>query len=68
MLRVLMYHKVNDVTGNPVTVPAALFEEQMAQIRDLGCHLIQGFLFSRAVPTDDANILVARGLPPEWNL
>ena len=36
VLRVLMYHKVNDLQGNPVTVPIALFEEQMAQIRDLG--------------------------------
>ena len=40
VLRVLMYHKVNDVTGNPVTVPAALFEEQMAQIRDLGYRVV----------------------------
>ena len=36
VLRVLMYHKVNDLSGNPVTVPVALFEEQMAQVRDLG--------------------------------
>ncbi len=36
VLRVLMYHKVNDLSGNPVTVPVALFEEQLAQIRDLG--------------------------------
>lgn len=36
ILRVLMYHKVNDLSGNPVTVPVSLFEEQMAQVRDLG--------------------------------
>lgn len=36
VLRVLMYHKVNDIDGNPVTVPTALFDEQMAQVRDLG--------------------------------
>ena len=36
VLRVLMYHKVNDLSGNPVTVPVALFEEQLAQVRDLG--------------------------------
>ena len=40
VLRVLMYHKVNDLPGNPVTVPAALFEEQMAQIRDLGYRVV----------------------------
>jgi peptidoglycan/xylan/chitin deacetylase (PgdA/CDA1 family) len=35
-LRVLMYHKVNDLPGNPLSMPVALFEEQMAQLRDLG--------------------------------
>jgi len=35
-LRALMYHKVNDVPGNPVTVPTSLFDEQMAQLRELG--------------------------------
>jgi peptidoglycan/xylan/chitin deacetylase (PgdA/CDA1 family) len=35
-LRVLMYHKVNDVPGNPVSVPTFLFDEQMASLRDLG--------------------------------
>jgi peptidoglycan/xylan/chitin deacetylase (PgdA/CDA1 family) len=35
-LRVLMYHKVNDVEGNSVTVPVSLFDEQMAQLRELG--------------------------------
>jgi peptidoglycan/xylan/chitin deacetylase (PgdA/CDA1 family) len=35
-LRVLMYHKVNDVPGNPVTVPVGLFEEQMGELRELG--------------------------------
>jgi len=34
-LRVLMYHKVNDLPGNSLTVPVSLFEEQMAQLRDL---------------------------------
>jgi peptidoglycan/xylan/chitin deacetylase (PgdA/CDA1 family) len=34
-LRVLMYHKVNDVPGNSVTVPTGLFAEQMAALRDL---------------------------------
>ena len=35
-LRVLMYHKVNDLPGNPVTVPVGLFEEQMSGLRELG--------------------------------
>ena len=35
-LRVLMYHKVNDVDGNSVTVPVSLFDEQMAQLREFG--------------------------------
>jgi peptidoglycan/xylan/chitin deacetylase (PgdA/CDA1 family) len=35
-LRVLMYHKVNDVRGNSVTVPTGLFDEQMAQLGELG--------------------------------
>jgi peptidoglycan/xylan/chitin deacetylase (PgdA/CDA1 family) len=35
-LRILMYHKVNDLPGNPLTVPTGLFDEQMAALRDLG--------------------------------
>jgi peptidoglycan/xylan/chitin deacetylase (PgdA/CDA1 family) len=35
-LRVLMYHKVNDIPRNPVTVPPALFDEQMAALREFG--------------------------------
>src|SRR5919201_548653 len=35
-LRVLMYHKVNDVPGNPLTMPVSLFDEQMHQLRELG--------------------------------
>jgi len=35
-LRVLMYHKVNDVPENTVTVPVAQFDEQMAQLAELG--------------------------------
>ncbi|HSP72131.1 MAG TPA: hypothetical protein VLN26_07180, partial [Gaiellaceae bacterium] len=34
-LRVLMYHKVNDVAGNPLTMPVSLFDEQMDQLREL---------------------------------
>jgi len=35
-LRVLMYHKVNDVRGNPGSVPPAVFATQMAQLHELG--------------------------------
>jgi peptidoglycan/xylan/chitin deacetylase (PgdA/CDA1 family) len=35
-LCVLMYHKVNDVDGNTVTVPTSAFDEQMAQLAELG--------------------------------
>jgi peptidoglycan/xylan/chitin deacetylase (PgdA/CDA1 family) len=34
-LRVLMYHKVNDVQGNPLTMPVSLFDEQMSQLKEL---------------------------------
>jgi len=39
-LRVLMYHKVNDRPGNPLSVPVGLFVEQMAQLRDLGYSVV----------------------------
>jgi peptidoglycan/xylan/chitin deacetylase (PgdA/CDA1 family) len=35
-LRVLMYHKVNDIPDNPTTVPVTLFDEQMAHLGELG--------------------------------
>ena len=35
-LRVLMYHKVNDLWPNPITVPTAVFAGQMNLLRDLG--------------------------------
>lgn len=35
-LRVLMYHKINDVPANPLSVPVSVFDEQMAQLRELG--------------------------------
>ena len=39
-LRVLMYHKVNDVPENPLTIPVSLFDEQMAQLRELGYRVV----------------------------
>ena len=35
-LRVLMYHKVNDLAGNRMSMPVSLFDEQMAQLKELG--------------------------------
>jgi peptidoglycan/xylan/chitin deacetylase (PgdA/CDA1 family) len=35
-LRVLMYHKINDEPENSVTVPVSLFDEQLAQLGELG--------------------------------
>src|SRR6266571_7246393 len=39
-LRVLMYHKVNDLAGNPLTMPVSLFDEQMDQLRQLGYKVV----------------------------
>src|SRR6059036_2450672 len=35
-LRVLMYHKVNDLPNNRMSMPVALFDEQMSQLKELG--------------------------------
>jgi peptidoglycan/xylan/chitin deacetylase (PgdA/CDA1 family) len=35
-LRVLMYHKVNDMWPNPTTIPTGVFEEQMGLLGRLG--------------------------------
>lgn len=53
-LRVLMYHKVNDHPGNSVTVPVSLFDEQMAQLRELGY---------RPVSLDDVRAYYLEGVP-----
>src|SRR2546425_8612517 len=39
-LRVLMYHKVNDLPGNPLTMPVSLFDEQMDQLRQFGYNVV----------------------------
>lgn len=39
-LRVLMYHKVNDLPENPLTVPVSVFDEQMALLRELGYQVV----------------------------
>ena len=39
-LRVVMYHKVNDLPGNPLSVPTSLFDEQLAALRELGYEVV----------------------------
>jgi peptidoglycan/xylan/chitin deacetylase (PgdA/CDA1 family) len=39
-LRVLMYHKVNDLPGNRMSMPVSLFDEQMDQLRVLGYNVV----------------------------
>ena len=39
-LRVLMYHKVNDVPTNRMSMPVGLFAEQMDQLRELGYNTV----------------------------
>jgi peptidoglycan/xylan/chitin deacetylase (PgdA/CDA1 family) len=57
-LCVLMYHKVNDVDGNTVTVPVGQFDEQMAQLGELGYTVVS---------LDDvlAHYLDGKPLPPQ---
>jgi peptidoglycan/xylan/chitin deacetylase (PgdA/CDA1 family) len=39
-LRVLMYHKVNDIPDNPTTIPVSLFDEQLDEVGDLGYQVV----------------------------
>ena len=39
-LRVLMYHKVNNIPENPTTVPISQFDEQLAEVRELGYQVV----------------------------
>jgi peptidoglycan/xylan/chitin deacetylase (PgdA/CDA1 family) len=39
-LRVLMYHKVNDLPDNPTTISVGLFDEQLCQLRELGYQVV----------------------------
>ena len=56
-LRVLMYHKINDRDGNPLSVPVSLFDEQMAQLRELGYTVVD-------LETVLAHYADGRPLPP----
>ena len=53
-LRVLMYHKINDEPENSVTVPVSLFDEQLAQLGELGY---------TAVTLDDVLAYYVDGVP-----
>ncbi len=57
-LRVLMYHKVNDRPGNPLSMPTSLFEAQMGHLRDAGYSV---------VPLDAVveHVRGVRSLPPK---
>ena len=39
-LRVLMYHKVNDIPDNPTTVPVGRFDEQLGRLAELGYQVV----------------------------
>ena len=39
-LRVLMYHKVNDLPDNPTTISVGLFDEQLSQLHELGYQVV----------------------------
>ena len=39
-LRILMYHKVNDIPDNPTTVPVGRFDDQLAQLTELGYEVV----------------------------
>src|SRR5438067_1950425 len=39
-LRVLMYHKINDIPDNPTTVPVWRFDEQLAQLDEMGYEVV----------------------------
>jgi diguanylate cyclase len=42
--------------------------EQHARIREMGCHEMQGFLFSRAVPAEEMTYLLQNGNSLNWPL
>ena len=51
---VLSYHQVNDEDNNALTVPAAVFEQQMAYLHDNGYH---------AITPDQLNAYLTEGAP-----
>lgn len=53
-LRVLLYHKVNDVAGNPGSVPVSLFAQHVEALEGMGF---------RAVGLDDVRAFFREGAP-----
>ncbi|MBQ5821842.1 MAG: polysaccharide deacetylase family protein, partial [Selenomonadaceae bacterium] len=51
---VLSYHQVNDEDNNALTVPTAVFEQQMAYLHDNGYH---------AITPDQLNAYLTEGAP-----
>src|SRR6476661_4898410 len=39
-LRVLMYHKVNDLPNNRMSMPVSTFDDQMTQLGEFGCSVV----------------------------
>jgi peptidoglycan/xylan/chitin deacetylase (PgdA/CDA1 family) len=39
-LSILMYHKINDITDNPTTVPVARFDQQLERLAELGYRVV----------------------------
>jgi peptidoglycan/xylan/chitin deacetylase (PgdA/CDA1 family) len=39
-LRILMYHKINDIPDNPTTVPIGRFDDQLGQVTELGYEVV----------------------------
>jgi len=56
-LRVLMYHKVNDLPRNRMSMPVSLFDEQMAQLKELGYTIVD-------LDSVRAHYLEGKPLPP----
>lgn len=46
-----------------VTAEGVEDQEQLALLKSFGCHEMQGFLFSKPVPADQAELLLRNGIP-----
>jgi peptidoglycan/xylan/chitin deacetylase (PgdA/CDA1 family) len=61
-LRVLMYHKVNDLPNNRMSMPVSRFDEQMAQLKELGYTVVDldAVLahYGRGDPLPDGAVLI----------
>jgi peptidoglycan/xylan/chitin deacetylase (PgdA/CDA1 family) len=61
-LRVLMYHKVNDLPNNRMSMPVDRFDEQMAQLREFGYRVVDldAVLahYGRGEPLPDGAVLI----------